>query len=121
LKLIITFLLFVFIHTAYLNSQSKNDWENPEINASVEKSVWKVIYEVYGNGAVKVIQRFNPAGDVPPYIPKVGAEFQIPEEYNSMTRSAEKIFTKQKISLFDRNSNNTLGQLYPVLVCPAIS
>ncbi len=32
MKYIITFLLFVFAYPAYLNSQSKNDWENPEIN-----------------------------------------------------------------------------------------
>ena len=42
----------------------------------VGKSTWKVIYTIYGNGAVKITQQLNPIGDVPPDIPKFGAELQ---------------------------------------------
>ena len=50
----------------------------------VGKSTWKVIYTIYGNGAVKITQQLNPIGDVPPYIPKFGAELRIPKEYGEM-------------------------------------
>ena len=49
------------------------------------KSSWQSIYTVYSNGTVKVSQQINPAGDVPPSIPKVGTELKIPKEYNNMS------------------------------------
>jgi beta-galactosidase len=50
----------------------------------VGNSSWEVIYTVYGNGTVKIDQQLNPVGDVPPDIPKIGAELKIPKEYSEM-------------------------------------
>ena len=57
------------------------------INGSlpIGKSTWKVIYSVYGNGAVKITQQLSPVGDVPPYIPKFGTELKISKEYGEMS------------------------------------
>ncbi len=51
----------------------------------VGESTWKTVYTVYGNGAVKVSQDLDPIGNVPPDIPKVGAELRIPAEYGTMS------------------------------------
>ena len=51
----------------------------------VGQSTWEASYTVYGNGVVKVSQDLSPIGDVPPDIPKVGAELRIPKEYGTMS------------------------------------
>ncbi len=58
-----------------------------KVNGSlpVGKSTWMIKYTVFGNGIVKVTQRLNPIGNVPPDIPKVGTELRIPKEYGEMT------------------------------------
>lgn len=51
----------------------------------VGRSTWQVAYTVFGNGMVKIAQKLDPIGDVPPDVPKVGLELRIPEEYATMT------------------------------------
>ena len=51
----------------------------------VGKSKWKIVYTIYGNGVVKIAQQLNPIGEVPPDIPKIGAELSIPKEYGKMS------------------------------------
>jgi len=51
----------------------------------VGKSTWKMVYTIFGNGEIKITQSLYPIGNVPPDVPKVGAELQIPEEYGEMT------------------------------------
>ncbi|MGB8320387.1 MAG: glycoside hydrolase family 2 TIM barrel-domain containing protein, partial [Ignavibacteriaceae bacterium] len=67
---------------------SQQDQKTAVVNINgtlpVGKSTWNVIYTVYGNGEVKVYQKLNPVGNVPQYIPKVGAELRIPKEYDQM-------------------------------------
>ena len=49
------------------------------------KSIWHATYTIYGDGTVKIAQQLFPVGNVPEYIPKVGSEMRIPNEYNTMS------------------------------------
>jgi len=58
---------------------------NVEGSLAVGESKWNAEYSIYGDGTVKVSQKLTPIGDVPLYIPKVGAEMQIPKEYDKIS------------------------------------
>ena len=74
-----------------VNNVSISQPEQYKIVISVEgelaagKSIWHATYTIYGDGTVKIAQQLFPVGNVPEYIPKVGSEMRIPNEYNTMS------------------------------------
>ena len=74
-----------------VNNVSISQPEQYKIVISVEgelavgKSIWNATYTIYGDGTVKIAQQLFPVGNVPEYIPKVGSEMRIPNEYNTMS------------------------------------
>ncbi|MEL7833440.1 glycoside hydrolase family 2 TIM barrel-domain containing protein [Fodinibius sp. Rm-B-1B1-1] len=66
----------------------------------VGASTYQTEYTVLGNGAVQVDQQLEPIGkELPPALPKVGMQMQIPQEYTRMTwygRGPEENYSDRK-------------------------
>ncbi len=51
----------------------------------VGQTSFQITYTIWANGMIQVKQLLNPVGDVPAYIPKIGMEMSIPNEFKTMT------------------------------------